>query len=57
VGVVESDSSGTTTPPGVAGYHENQVEAGEVDEVYQDDELMSSFNIYPNSALESTRRC
>jgi hypothetical protein len=29
------------------------VEAGKVDEVYQDDELLSSFNIDPNSALES----
>jgi hypothetical protein len=36
-----------------AGYHENQVEAGELDEVYQDDELSSLFNIDPNSALES----
>jgi hypothetical protein len=29
------------------------VEAGKVDEVYQDDELPSSFNIDPNSTLES----
>jgi hypothetical protein len=29
------------------------VEAGEVHEVYQDDELPSSFNIDPNLALES----
>jgi transcription antitermination factor NusG len=29
------------------------VEAGEVDEVYQGDELSSSFNIDPNMALES----
>jgi hypothetical protein len=29
------------------------VETGEVDEAYQDDELSSSFNIDPNSALES----
>jgi hypothetical protein len=29
------------------------VQAGEVDEVYQDDDLSSSFNIDPNSALES----
>jgi hypothetical protein len=29
------------------------VEAEEVDEVYQDDELPCSFNIDPNSALES----
>jgi hypothetical protein len=35
------------------GYHENQVPAREVDEVYQDDELPSSFNIDPNSALNS----
>jgi hypothetical protein len=35
------------------GYHENQVAAGEVDEVYQDDELSCSFNIGPNSALNS----
>jgi hypothetical protein len=39
--------------PGDVGYHENQVEAGEVDEVYQDDELTCSFNIDPNSTLES----
>jgi hypothetical protein len=39
--------------PGDAGYHENQVEAEEVDEVYQDDEAPCSFNIDPNSALES----
>jgi hypothetical protein len=35
------------------GYHENQVPAREVDEVYQDDELPSSFNIDPNSTLNS----
>jgi hypothetical protein len=29
------------------------VETGEVDEAYQDDELSSSFNIDPNSTLES----
>ena len=39
--------------PGDAGYHENQLEAGEVDEVYQDDELPCSFNIDPDSALDS----
>jgi hypothetical protein len=39
--------------PGDAGYHENHVQAGEVDEVYQDDDMPSSFNIDPNSALES----
>jgi hypothetical protein len=31
----------------------NQVLAREVDEVYQDDELPSSFNIDPDSALNS----
>jgi hypothetical protein len=39
--------------PSDVDYHENQVEAEEVDEVYQNDELPSSFNIDPNSALES----
>jgi hypothetical protein len=39
--------------PDNSGYHENQVAAGEVDEVYQDDELPCSFNIDPNSALNS----
>jgi hypothetical protein len=39
--------------PSDAGYHENQLEVGEVGEVYQDDELSCSFNIDPNSALES----
>jgi hypothetical protein len=34
-------------------YHENQVAAVEVDEVYQDDELLCSFNIDPDSALNS----
>jgi hypothetical protein len=38
---------------GDVGYHENQVEVGEVDEVYQDDELSCSFNIDINLALES----
>jgi hypothetical protein len=37
--------------PDDSGYHENQVEAGEVDEVYQDDELSCSFNIDLDSAL------
>jgi hypothetical protein len=32
--------------------HENQVAAGEVDEVYQDDELPCSFNIDLDSALK-----
>jgi hypothetical protein len=36
-----------------SGYHENQVAAGEVDEVYQDDELPCSFNIDPDLALNS----
>jgi hypothetical protein len=35
------------------GYHENQVPAGEVDEVYQDDELLCSFHTDPDSALNS----
>jgi hypothetical protein len=38
---------------GDAGYHENQVEAREVDEIYQDDKLSCSFNIDPNSTLKS----
>jgi hypothetical protein len=36
-----------------SGYHENQVSDGELDEVYQDDELPCSFNINPNLALNS----
>jgi hypothetical protein len=39
--------------PDDSGYHENQVPAGEVDEVYQDDELSCSFNIDPELALNS----
>jgi hypothetical protein len=39
--------------PDDSGYHENQVAAGEVDEVYQDDELSCSFNIDPDSVLNS----
>jgi hypothetical protein len=39
--------------PSDSSYHENQVKAGEVDEVYQYDELSYSFNIDPNSALNS----
>jgi hypothetical protein len=31
----------------------NQVPAGEVDEVYQDDELPCSFHIDPDSAVNS----
>jgi hypothetical protein len=38
---------------GDAGYHKNEVEAGEVDEVYNDDKLLYSFNIDPDSPLES----
>jgi hypothetical protein len=34
-------------------YHENQVPAREVDEVYQDDELLCSFNIDPDTTLNS----
>jgi hypothetical protein len=39
--------------PDDSGYHENQVAVGEVDEVYQDDELSYSFNINPDLALNS----
>jgi hypothetical protein len=39
--------------PNDSGYHENQVPTGEVDEVYQDDELPCSFNIDPELALNS----
>jgi hypothetical protein len=39
--------------PDDSGYHENQVAAGEVDEVYQDNELPCSFNIDPDSTLNS----
>jgi hypothetical protein len=39
--------------PGDSGYHENQVSDGELDEVYQDDELLCSFNINPDLALNS----
>jgi hypothetical protein len=38
--------------PTDADYHDSQMGAREVDEVYQDDELPCSFNIDPNSALE-----
>jgi hypothetical protein len=31
--------------PDGSSYHENQVPTGGVDEVYQDDQLLSSFNI------------
>jgi hypothetical protein len=39
--------------PDDSDYHENQVPVGEVDEVYQDDELSCSFNINPDLALNS----
>jgi hypothetical protein len=39
--------------PDDLGYHENQVSDGELDEVYQDDELPCSFNINPDSMLNS----
>jgi hypothetical protein len=39
--------------PDDSGYHENQVPTGEVDEVYQDHELPSSFNIDPDLTLNS----
>jgi hypothetical protein len=39
--------------PDDSGYHENQVPAEEVDEVYQDDELSCSFNIDPELTLNS----
>jgi hypothetical protein len=39
--------------PDDSGYHENQVPAGEDDEVYQDDELSCSFNIDLNLTLNS----
>jgi hypothetical protein len=39
--------------PDDSSYHENQVSAGEVYEVYQDDELSCSFHIDPDSALNS----
>jgi hypothetical protein len=37
--------------PDDSGYHENQVPVGEVDEIYQDDELPCSFNINLDLAL------
>jgi hypothetical protein len=39
--------------PDDSGYHENQVATGEVDGVYQEDELLCSFNIDPDSILDS----
>jgi hypothetical protein len=53
VGGVQSELSWTTTHPDDSGYHENQVAVGEIDEVYQDDELSCSFNIDPNLTLNS----
>jgi hypothetical protein len=41
------------THPGDSGYHENQVPAGQVDEVYQDDKLSCSFNIDLELGLNS----
>jgi hypothetical protein len=37
--------------PDDSGYHKNQVPVGEVNEVYQDDELPCSFNINPDLVL------
>jgi hypothetical protein len=42
--------------PDNSGYHKNQVTTGEVDEVYQDDELSCLFNIDLDSALNSLLR-
>jgi hypothetical protein len=39
--------------PDDSSYHENQVPAREVDEVYQDDELLCLFHIDPDSTLNS----
>jgi hypothetical protein len=39
--------------PDDSGYHKNQVSIGEVDEVYQDNELLCSFNINPDLTLNS----
>jgi hypothetical protein len=39
--------------PNDSSYHENHVAAEEVDEVYQDDEMSCSFNIDPDSTLNS----
>jgi hypothetical protein len=39
--------------PDDSSYHENQMPAGEVDEIYQDDELPYSVNIDPDSTLNS----
>jgi hypothetical protein len=39
--------------PDDSGYHENQVSDGELDEIYQDDELSCSFNINLDLVLNS----
>jgi hypothetical protein len=39
--------------PDNSGYHGNQVPTREVDEVYPDDELLCSFHIDPDLALNS----
>jgi hypothetical protein len=39
--------------PDDSGCHENQVPTGDVDDVYQDDELPYSFHIDPDSTLNS----
>ena len=39
--------------PGDAGYHDSELEGGEVDEVYQDEELSTSFHIEYGSGLDS----
>jgi hypothetical protein len=51
--VYRVNSRGRLHTPDDSGYHENQVPAGEVDEVYQDDELSCSFHIDPDMALNS----
>jgi hypothetical protein len=50
--VVEDEDERLHTPDD-SGYHENQVSDGELDEVYQDDELSYSFNINPDLVLNS----
>jgi hypothetical protein len=50
--VVEDEDERLHTPDDL-GYHENQVSDGELDEVYQDDELSYSFNINPDLVLNS----
>jgi hypothetical protein len=41
--------------PDDSGYHENQMPVGEVDEVYQDDKLLCSFNINPDLECNTSR--